>query len=85
MQHNEKVELIQLLNQYKRILPPVEERGIYTTHYARVEKRIDKAISKLKDEDFKYIQAVNSKLLELQLEGEITMEEYMQLSKMDPE
>ncbi len=85
MLHTDKVELIELLNEFKRLLPPVEKREAFTNHYAKLEKRIDQAKSKLMDQDYKHIQQVNSKLLGLQLKGKITMDEYVRLAKADPE
>lgn len=85
MLHSQKTELINLLYEFKRMLPPVEERESLTWHYAKVEKRIDEAIHSLKDKDYHYIQKVNSKLLDLQLEGRITMDQLLDFSQVMPD
>lgn len=85
MQHEEKVELISLLNEFRSLLPPKEERKHLTNHYAQVERRIEEAKKKLMDKDYWYVHGVNKKLLELQLEGKITIDEYMKYAKMEPQ
>lgn len=85
MLHDDKIELIDLLNEMSLLLPPVEKREALTWHYAKLEKRIEEAIGKIKDKDYQYITQVNAKLLELQLAGKLTYADYAKFAKIEPE
>lgn len=83
MQHTFKCELVKLLNEFKQELPPAEERKHLTNHYAALEKRIADARRKLMDADYDHVRAVNRKLLQLQMEGRISMDECQDLYRKE--
>jgi hypothetical protein len=83
MQYQDKKELISLLEEMKRLLPPMEERKHHTNHYEQVDKRIVEAILKLEYSDYKTIQSLAGKMMELHLSNRLSLDELLKCGKVE--
>ena len=85
MNFDEKVQLITLLNEFKLAIPRLQEVDpVLTHHYNGINTQIEEATKRLKDKDYRHIEAVNELLTKLQFKRHISWDEYFKYYKRMP-